>query len=124
MRAAHEPDGRIVVGACPECGQPLTAAPGAPLPHAAWRLDLSSGSVVVAPDGSIEGPHGALSWDDAEARVLAATIPPPWHRRLRLGQSMFTAGVLLGLAGPLTAFLIAVLALSIFFVPAWWGAFR
>lgn len=105
-----------MVGPCPGCGQPLTAEEGADAPTAAYALEASGVRLTEA--GTIEGPDGVVSLDSARELVWAATEPAPWYREVRVGRSLFQAGVLLGLAGPLGAFLLAVLALSVFMHPA------
>ena len=107
-----------MVGTCEACGQPLTAAPTSGIARVDWRVPLDVGAIHIGADGTVRGPDGPLDIAEAKRKVWAATAPLPWYRRMRLGRSIFQAGVLLGLVGPLTAFLLAVLALSIFVGPA------
>ena len=108
--------GRTIVGPCPACGQPLMGP--AHIPAAGWVLDFPGGALTVGDDQSVTGPQGPLSVEEARAYVLEQTAPPSWLRRVRPARSAAQAMMITSVLGPLTAFLLAVLVLSIFMRPA------
>lgn len=118
LEDSWEPGARPVVGRCAACGQPLTADRDAPAPRVPWQLELPGVVLQISAEGEVTGPSGTLTRSEARELVWSTTRPAAWYQPARLGQSMFQTGVLLGLLGPLTAFLLAILSLSIFVGPA------
>lgn len=103
---------------CPQCAQPMVASAQAEVPRIDWELTLPSGFLKLGADRSLQSTRGPLTAGEARAWVSRELGPAPWWKPQRPMRSLFQAAVLTSVLGPMTAFLLAVIALSIFVGPA------